>query len=176
MMKRIFAFFLVLAMACALLPLGNVQAEAASLELTQEDYAEADLVFDQIEATESHYATRNATQKQITDAAVAIVEASDSYVENSLKRNGDSFSWWTDGGIRCIYSPRMEKISNNFVPENSVDEIVNEPRITRGGSPTSNQVYLIGPYYGIDDNFTNQYKNEAKRISRLLISLGFCLL
>ena len=43
------------------------------------------------------------------------------------------------------------------------DVIVNEPTATRGGMASGNQVYLVGPYYGYDNNFTNQYKNEAQR-------------
>ncbi len=166
-LKRIFAFALVVAMAFAFLPAGAAQAAEYDTvrELTAADYAEADLVFDRIEAAESIHATRNSTQAQITDAAVQIVMASDSYVADSLDRNGDTFSWWTDSGIRCVYSPRMEKISEDFVPENSVDEVVNEPVPVKGGSPTSNQVFLIGPYYGIDSDFTDQYKTEAKRIA-----------
>ena len=166
-LKRIFAFALAVAMAFAFLPAGTAQAAEydAVRELTAADYAEADLVFDRIEAAESIHATRNATQSQITDAAVQIVMTSDSYVADSLERNGDTFSWWTDSGIRCVYSPRMEKISEDFVPENSIDEVINEPMPVKGGSPTSNQVFLIGPYYGIDSDFTDQYKTEAKRIA-----------
>ena len=51
------------------------------------------------------------------DEAIAIVMASDSYVEGSLERNGNFFTWETDDGIRCAYSPRMRQINEELTPE-----------------------------------------------------------
>lgn len=131
------------------------------------DYSSADAVFAQIDAMEAAPEKKSASQTQLTDAAVELVLASDSYVEGSLNRNGDSFSWFTEEGIRCIYDPRMREIEDNMVapeiPEK--DGAYNEPIMEKGGTNSSTQVYLIGPYYGYDDSFTNQYKNEASRIA-----------
>ena len=169
-MKRIFALLLAVVLVCALLPAGAVQAVEQELpkELTQADYAQADLVFDRIDAMESAPAKKNASQQELTQAAMEIVMASDSYLEGSLELNGESFTWWTDNGVRCIYSPRMQKIQKKTTPEKGENIIVNEPAATKGGSPASNQVYLIGPYYGYDSDFTDQYKNEAKRVATAL--------
>ena len=106
----------------------------------------------------------------MTDAAIEIVKASENYVEGSLERNGDSFTWWTDEGIRCIYNPRMrEKYDNMVAPEDPIaDGVYNEPVATKGGWPSGNQVYLIGPYYGIDSSFTNQYKTEAANLAEAI--------
>lgn len=76
--------------------------------LTEDDYATIDAVFDQISDMETSPAKKNIAQSQITDAAAAIVTASDGYVEGSLARNGDSFTWETEAGIRCVY--RLFKI------------------------------------------------------------------
>ena len=165
--KRVLALVLALAVLCSLLPAGTVWAaeETAGQVLTQADYAEADLVFDLIEAAESAPATKDATQAQKTKAAMDVVKASDSYVEGSLEQSGNSFTWQTDSGIRCIYSPRMNKIRSEMNPENSIDEIVNEPQSVKGGTPSGKDVYLVGPFYGSDENFTNQYKKEARRVA-----------
>lgn len=166
-MKRWLAFALALVLLCGWLPTGSVRAVEldAARELTQADYVGADLVFAQIEEMESAPAKRNATQAEKTQAAMALVQASDSFVEGSLEQNGATFTWETDSGVRCIYSPRMQKIGSELTPENGEDVIVNEPRAVKGGSPSSNQVYLIGPYYGYDEDFTNQYKTEARRVA-----------
>ena len=168
-LKRIFAFVLVLAMAIACLPAGIAQAAEhdTARKLTEADYTEVDMVFDQIETAQSVHEAKKAPQSQITDATIQIVLESDSYVANSLDRRGDAFTWWTDSGIRCIYSPRFEKLSENFVPENSIDRIINEPA-TKGGKPAAREVYLVGPYYGIDATFTDQYRSEASRIARAI--------
>ena len=149
--KRILSVLLVLAMLAAFLPAGMVTA-AESVEsgaLTDADYRRVDAVFAQIEEMENAPAKKNSTQTELTDGAVDIVTASDSYVEGSLVRNGDSFTWQTDSGIRCVYSPRMRKINDEMEApaQPEADGIYNEPTATKGGWPAGNQVYLVGPYY-----------------------------
>ncbi len=162
--KRLFAFVLILAIVATLLPAPQA-AQAA--ELSQQAYTAADDLFAQIDAMEMRETKRNTSQTQLTDAAAELVMASDSYVEDSLVRNGDSFTWWTEDGVRCLYSPRMRRIEDNMTQPDDTEQnvIVNEPVATKGGSATGNQVYLIGPYYGHDSDFTDQYKNEAWRVA-----------
>ena len=166
-MKRIFSLLLVLVMLGSMLPAVYADEPAEPVVLTDEDYAIVDDVFAKIDAMEDAPAKKNASQKQLTDAAIEIVMASENYVEGSLERNGNCFTWWTDEGIRCIYNPYMrEKYENMEAPANAVDSgIYNEPKVTKGGWPSGNQVYVIAPYYGIDDSFTDQYKNEAKSLA-----------
>ena len=168
-LKRLFSLMLVLVMVCSMLPLGYMvsAAEPEDIVLTDEDYAIVNDVFAQIDAMEDAPAKKSASRTQITDAAAEIVMASENYVEGSLERNGNSFTWWTDEGIRCIYNPYMrEKYENMEAPANAEPSgIYNEPKATKGGWPSGNQVYLVAPYYGLDDSFTDQYKNEAKAIA-----------
>ena len=108
--KRFLALLLALVCVVGLLPTGPVwAAEQETQVLTQADYAEVDAIFDLIDADEAAPAKKNATQEEKTQAAINRVMASDSYVEDSLVQSGSSFTWWTDSGIRCIYSPRMRK-------------------------------------------------------------------
>ena len=165
--KRICALLLTLALALSLLPGGFPIAQAAQT-LTDDDYARADRVFEAIADMEAAPAKRNATQTQKTDAAIRIVEASDSYAEGSLERNGNAFFWWTEDGIRCMYNPRMQKLRENMKPENMVSQAVNEPKPTKGGSPAGKQVYLIGPYYGADENFGAQSRIEAREVAQAI--------
>ena len=160
MKKRLFAIFLVLAMVFGLLPMGAA-AEPVTGEL---DYSGADAIFDALDKLEQTHATRSTTQSQLTDAAQELVEDSEDFVPGSLKRNGDAFSWMTVQGIRCAYSPRLRRISEGLSATGE-DVTVNEPKATRGGWPSGKEVYLIGPYYGYDSDFTDQYKNEAKRVA-----------
>ena len=131
------------------------------------DYTNVDNLFAKIEKMEDAPEKKGVSQKNLSDAAQAIVLASEGYVEGSLDRDGNTFTWMTEEGIRCIYDPRMRQIEENMVkPEEPfADGAYNEPTPKKGGSPTSNQVYLIAPYYGYDDSFTNQYKNEATNIA-----------
>jgi len=171
LLRRTLSLLLVLVMAASMLPVVYAQETTGVPEepvvLTDEDYASADALFAQIDAMEEAPAKKNASEAELADAAAALVMASDSYVEGSLERNGNYFTWFTTEGVRCAYSPYMrEKYDNMKAPENPEPSgIYNEPKATRGGWPSGNQVYLIAPYYGIDDSFTDQYKNEAKSIA-----------
>lgn len=167
MKKRTLAILLAAAMLLSLLPMGAAAEEAPTAPITEAAYAEADALFDDIDALEAAHATKSTSQTQLTDKAQALVEASDTYVKGSLDRNGDAFTWMTDSGIRCTYNPRMREIHENMTPPEAAqaDGIYNEPVATRGGWPSGNQVYLVGPYYGYDSDFTDQYKNEAKRVA-----------
>ena len=140
-LKRLFSLLMVLVMLGSMLP--AVYADSAPAEvpvddaivLTDEDYAIVNDVFAQIDAMEDAPAKKSASRTQITDAAAQIVMASENYVEGSLERNGNSFTWWTDEGIRCIYNPYMrEKYDNMQAPaESEPDGIFNAPKTTKGG-------------------------------------------
>lgn len=161
MAKRLLAIFLALTLLLGVCPVG-ISAQAAPL--TEADYTSVDALFDSIDAMEASHQKRSVSQSQITDAVQALVEDSSDYVPGSLVRNGDAFTWMTVQGIRCAYNPRLQKIHED-TPDSGEDRIANEPSATRGGWPTGNQVYLVGPYYGYDSDFTDQYKNEATRIA-----------
>ena len=168
MTKRSLAVLLTLALVLGCFP---VMATAQDNTVLKEaDYADADALFAAIDDLETVHATRNTSQSKTTDAVQALVEASDTYVEGSLVRNGDAFTWMTENGIRCAYNPRMREIQDNMTaPETGAQDIIyNEPVTTKGGWPSGNQVYLVGPYYGYDSDFTNQYKNEATRIAKAI--------
>lgn len=173
-LKRIFALLLTFVMLCSFVPgVSALEAEAEQNNdkvLTQADYDAVDALFDQIDAMEGEPAKKNSTQTQLADEAQALVLASEDYVEGSLERNGNFFTWWTTQGICCAYSPRMRSIRQNMTPpeEPLADGVYNEPSATKGTSPSSNDVYLIGPYYGSDVNFTNQYKYEAQAIAQAI--------
>lgn len=168
MTKRFLAVLLTLALVLGCVPvMASAQEETV---ITEADYADADALFAAFDDLETVHATRNTSQSQITDAAQALVEASDTYVEGSLVRNGDAFTWKTEDGIVCIYNPRLRQIHEDMTPTatGGEDAVSNEPVATKGGWPSGNQVYLVGPYYGYDSDFTDQYKNEAKRVANAI--------
>jgi len=170
--KRMFALLLVLVMIGSLIPAPSVQGatlpEPESNLLTEQDYQTADAVFAEIDQMEEDHAKKNLSETQLADAAATVVMSSDSYVDGSLDRNGNFFTWWTEDGVRCVYSPRMRQIQDEMVAP-SVPEAsgaYNVPAATKGS--TSTEVFLVGPYYGIDNTFTAQYKNEAARIAKAI--------
>ena len=176
-MKRILAILLVLAM----LPIPAtfaLDAEPAAEPIAQEAYdaVTADIwqTIEAIEETEI-VAKRGKTAgadsyAAIVDDVIAAVEASDTFVEGSISRNGDFFTWETTEGIACGYSPRLRaRIRANAVEGADAEDYAGveiTSYATKGGSPSSMNVAVFQPYYGIDGSFTTQYVNEAKSIAQ----------
>lgn len=173
--KRIISLLLIAAMVLCLFPITPVQATLIQSQpqvqvFTPNDYAVVDTLFDEISALEDALAKKNSTQTQLSDTVQALVLSSENYEEGSLSRNGDFFSWMTTEGIRCCYSPRMRRLHKEMItPEDPLaDGKYNDPVAAKGGWPSGNQVYLIGPYYGHDSDFTNQYRYEAEAIAEAI--------
>ena len=76
-MKRFTAFLLALVMVFSLLPTGFIPADATEeepQELTQAAYAEADLIFDQLDAAEEGPNKKNQTKEEAVEAVEAVEE------------------------------------------------------------------------------------------------------
>ena len=175
-MKRILAILLVLAM----LPIPATfaqETEPSAEPIAQEAYdaVTADIwqTIESIEETEVVAKRGKAADADsyaaIVDEIIAAVEDSDTFVEGSIRRNGDFFTWETTEGVVCGYSPRLRaKIRANAVegadPEDYAGVEVTS-YVTKGGSASSVNVAVIQPYYGIDRSFTSQYVNEANSIA-----------
>lgn len=138
--------------------------------VSEEAYISADKLFAQLDNLEARQTRNNKSTTAIVDAAQKLVLNSEYYEEGTMFRNGDSFTWWTTDGIRCVYSPRMRKIRNEMeAPADGLaDGAYNEPRTVKNNHPSGKDVYLIGPYYGHDDSFTDQYQIEAERIAEAI--------
>ncbi len=175
-MKRVFAIFMVLCLALSLLPTAVFAAKApvaSERVYTEADYSVTNDVWEDILALEESYLSKRLPTTQITQAAMTLVTASENYVEGSLQQNGETFTWRTDEGIACMYSPRLRERARNAKALEGYD-ISEAPKVltasyeTRGGSPASPDVYVIQPYYGLDVDFTEQYVNEGNAIAKAL--------
>ncbi len=173
MTTRLLALLLAIATVISLMPATFaakaeepvLQLASTSKVLTEDDYADIDALFDELDDMESRPATKGTTQTDKADAAYDMILASDNYVEGSIERNGNTITWFTTEGIRCIYDPYMREKKASMDSSLAENVTVNEPAATKGGSPSSTDVYLVAPYYGQDSSFTDQYKNEATSIA-----------
>ncbi len=171
-MKRFLALLLALTMITGLMPTVFATGDEDVIVYTEEDYVTADLLWEKVNAKEDEMKNKKATVKQTTEAIVAEITSSPYYAENTLIRNGEYIFWETVDGIPCGYSPRLSRIGAEATPLEGYD-IASAPTVLtstatkRGGYPNAKDVYLIQPYYGLDDSFTTQYVEEAERIAQV---------
>ena len=169
--KRVLALLLALVMVIGLLPTIAFAADKS-----------ADVWSQILDYEATHIKKNRSTGKVSADdyAAIAgdvaeIVMNSDDYKPGTCTYDPDSdnavFFWEDANGEPQGYSPALRaKIENgsNGADPATVGETVTESFAKKGGSPSSNNVYVIGPWYGSDSSFTNQYKNEGRDVASAL--------
>ena len=172
---KLLAILLTVAMLCSMLPVFASATDEVkkndNQEISKKSEAiiEAD-IWDKIEAFEKDniIATRDnpvdeTDYAELSDEIEALVKQSETFVEGSINRNGDFFTWETSEGIPCCYSPALRyKLSGNSETGNDKTTVEN---FATKAAPSDKDVFLIAPYYGYDSSFTNQYKNEASSIA-----------
>lgn len=171
-LKRLLALLL---SAMMLLSIGLVAVHGETQADTADDLWAAITAYEDARFSEQHISAATADERDyaaLTDDVIALVENWNGYVPGSLVRNGDFFCWDGRDGIGYGYSPRMRRIERG---ENATgadpalcSDIVTVSYAARGGSPAGDDVAVFGPYYGQDDSFTDQYRNEANSIAQTL--------
>ncbi len=135
---------------------------------TDEDYAAVEAVWDRIRTRKEELSEKKSTLKQTIAAVAEIVENSENYAEGSLVYHEDCFTWKTVEGIACLYPyeeeecDRGESVGDPIVPPEGNYEHIS---YAKKGAPAGQDVYLIGPYYGVESNFTDHYKTVAKSVA-----------
>ena len=179
-MKKLISVLLLIAMMLSLLPTGviaakNEQSEEISAKamatINEDVWSVIDAYEDEnIVAKRGAKITANDYAK-ISYEIEELVKKTDTYVEGTINRNGDFFTWETTEGIVCGYSPELRYRERNVDRSAIVggNNISTTSYATKGGTPNGKNVYLISPYYNdsysADSSFTNQYKNEGKSIA-----------
>ncbi len=171
-MKKLFALLLVIAMVASLLPAAfaaETPAPQEAIVLTDEDYATNDLVWQQIDAKKVQLKEAGAANDEIIEAVIEIVVNAPNYKEGSLERHEDCFTWMTQEGIACLHPYVEEEVDRGpSVLGDPADP--NEPSYefidySTKGAPDGADVYLINPFYGVEDKFTDHYINVGQKVA-----------
>lgn len=163
-MKRLLAILLVLAM----LPIPAAFACKTETEsFSSADYAAVDAMWQALEQAEQNaMETRPTRQRADESTAMAVARAAQEhplYEEGTLRWNGDGqFTFETTVGMTCGYSVRLRNLASQEAQTQTGTEL---PIVDGTPSDSSRNVYVIQPYYGLDESFTQQYQQEGKDIA-----------
>lgn len=169
------AMLLVFAMTLSIIPMAFAAPDAHTEEIPEKVYDQLDPLWDSVAKAE-----RSAMQQdhvnsldKVTDLSVIAqaVTESEYYVADSLQWQGPGrFTFQTTVGIPCAYSVNLREKARTAKPaeetESTPDTLVTDYRTN--ASDSSKGVYVIGPYYGLDSSFTDQYGNEADSVAKAL--------
>ena len=176
--KRNFALLLALVLLLGLLPMGSfaeAQPEEAADEpyvFTEEDNALidndvfaliADVEAEEIKPVRGKTPTPEDYVK-ILPQVIEAIEASETYVEGSLVRNGNFIWWRTTNGMACGFDPYMEAVDHGWQdpawlsdaeePQtcSQLSDLENGVTGTRAGSSAVKEIGLIQPYWDNNDS------------------------
>ncbi len=171
-MKRFLALLLAITLVLSIFPAVHAQTaqDDSPRTYTAEDYAPINALFDELVEIEDARPVRNggALSESTVQALIEKIESSDLYVEGTLQRDAYALTWKTTSGIACYHSlveeenDRGESEGEPIVPPESGYEHIS---YAKRGQPNGVDVYLVGPYYGYDSNFTDHYKTVAESIA-----------
>ena len=140
---------------------------------TDQQHPNADDLWIQIETLENEQIdVRGKNAADTARAAYQLVADSDTTVEGSLEWHGDAFFWRTTDGTFCGYLPRLREKLRKSITDPEAEIPIPDPIVsgseTRGGTPSSQNVAVFQPFYGLDASFTDQYSNEGASIAEAL--------
>lgn len=161
--RRIVSIILVVVMLALCVP-ASFAERIASAASDKAMLSLLDLVWKELDAIEADSLKLNAAKNDVA-SAVRIAALSNELVdEGSVSAVRDGGFTFRVSGMLCNYNytSRNEK-HTPAVDEELLAEIA-DTAFEKNGS-TDIDVLLIGPFYGQDANFTNQYRNEASSIA-----------
>ena len=169
--KRFLGFAIALLMVLALIPTAAL-AETVSYELREAAAMRRwDNVWAVLDPVEAEMMAMGATRSEVTFAVYKAALNCPLIDEGSITDlNDNEFSFTTDGMLGG-YNYRVrnyDKAPARMTASSAAyaEAIESAKEIARAKNcPTSVDVLLVGPYYGQDSSFTDQYKIEAQSIA-----------
>ena len=159
--KRFLCAFLTILLVLAAVPtVALAQGAAAELEEARK-LGLLDEVWDELNEAERIALESGADMSAVTMAVYKAALQNEYVDEKSFNSLTEKSFFFTVEGMACGY----DYTASNYDPAEPLTEptVIKIPATKNG--PTNMNVLLVGPYYGHDSSFTNQYRNEAQSIA-----------
>jgi hypothetical protein len=150
-------------MLVAVMPLASMAKSAVFAATETKQLAKLDRAWAGIEAVEKELLMKKAAPASVTLAAYNAALNNPLVDKGSIVWESDNQFAFTVDGMHCVYCYRVRNTEHVSSIRQQVEEVFG----TKGacGSAGSKNVLLVGPYYGQDSSFTDQYKTEAQSIA-----------
>ncbi len=148
-MKKVFRSILSLLLCVVLL---GTMLPAGSAAQPALDYSGADKIFAGLYAT---ILGKKAVMNDETraDAVERYLENAEGVVPGSVRRTGNDLTWQTPEGISCRFSPYLYARMTGCQSASSAPVELPEEAAIKAATASARDVYLFGPYYGLDETF-----------------------
>ena len=167
-LKRFFGLIMAMLMVFAIIPtaslaegIGAAAAEKAKLQLLDDVWAE-------LEPVEAQALASRAEKTEVVMAVYQAALNNPRIDKGSICDLTSKSFFFTVDGMWCAYDYVARNVKHvsamNETLLNTITDVATKPVNTKNG-PTSMNVLLVGPYYGHDSSFTDQYRQEANSIA-----------
>ena len=157
-MKRILCAALAVLMAAVLVPMAALASAFKDEEAME--LKKLDTVWTVLEKVENEAIAAGASRSEVTLAVYQAALQLDLVDEKSFNSLTDKSFFFTVNGMACAYDYSARNYSESAAAEPAVITVPGTKN-----APASANVLLIGPYYGHDSSFTDQYKTESQSIA-----------
>ncbi|MBR6006502.1 MAG: hypothetical protein IK064_02625, partial [Clostridia bacterium] len=165
--RKLLAAALALVMVLAVVPFASLAEEVEAAVSEAAAMRKLDNTWAVLEAAESDALAAGMNRSEVINAvyqAALNIETVDADGFSDFNKDGFYF---TVNGMYCAYNFRLRnELDTNCEP-------VTETKVFIAGTGTgvchaqSPDVFLVGPYYGHDSSFTDQYKTESLSIAQV---------
>ena len=161
-MKKIVCALVAVLMVLAVLPVASFAEQVNAAVTEARKLNTLDNAWKSIESVEKSALSKKASPKDVTLAAYKATVNNPYVDKGSIVWESDNQFAFTVDGMHCAYCYRVR--NTKHIP--SVNQKIVDVLGTKGsGTAGSKNVLLVGPYYGQDSSFTNQYRTEAQSIA-----------
>ncbi len=171
-MKKIVCALVVVLMVLAVLPAASMAQEAAYTRNEARAMKRWDNVWAYLDAVETQMMAAKANRNEVTMAVYKAALNCPLIDKGSITDlNDNEFSFTTDGmwggynyRVRN-YTKAPAKQTNAYLENEVVNAVAKVSNTKNGPANGAVDVLLVGPFYGSDSSFTDQYKTEATSIA-----------
>ena len=157
---KFIAILFVTIMLLVNLPIATIAEQVADANAEARKLHTLDNAWKSIESTEKSELAKKASPKDVALAAYKATVNNPYVDKGSIVWEDDNQFAFTVDGMHCVYCYRVRNTKHT----SSIAQKVVSTLDTKGSAGSSN-VLLVGPYYGFDFNFTDQYRTEAQSIA-----------
>ena len=171
--KKLFAGLLAALMVLAVLPVASFAAEVAYQTNEAKELKRWDDIWAVLDPVEAEMMAAGANRAEVTYAVYKAALNCPLIDEGSITDLSDNEFSFTTHGMWGGYNYRVRNYTKaparqtNEALNYEIAETVAKVNSGKGNAPTNGavDVLLVGPYYGSDSSFTDQYKTEANSIA-----------
>ena len=160
--RKLFAILLAALMIMAILPVSALAAGVSQAAAYRKMWRDTDAIWAEIDAAVAELDSVGAGKSDIIKAVYEIASRGEGIV-SCVVENGETVNFVHESGMENIYSWRVNHSPTATAHDKSQDFV--ETTMREIETATDLDVLLLGPYYGQDSSFTNQYRNEAQSIA-----------